>query len=256
MERLVSVIIPTYNAAPYVREAIDSVLGQTYPNIEIIVVDDGSTDTTKDLLQAYLHKGKITVISQENKGPAAARNAGMQKARGTYIAFLDADDVWLPEKLARQLPLFDNPDIALVYADMEFFGTPFSFKTYGEMAGPFKRGAVVRKLIKRNFIANSSVVIRAAILETIGLFNEDRKFFAVEDYEFYLRVARTHAIDFVAAPLVRYRLHSGQISQGRSAGYARLAALYAYLFTLPEFKSYKFLIILKYIENKIKSFVS
>ncbi len=103
---LVSVIIPTYNCARYIAKAVDSVLAQTYPSVEIIVIDDGSTDDTLEVLSRYY--GRITTISQSNQGQAAARNAGLAAAKGKYLALLDADDTWLPQRLACLVPLLEN----------------------------------------------------------------------------------------------------------------------------------------------------
>lgn len=102
-EPLISVVIPTYNRAHYVCEAIDSVLAQTYKNIEIIAVDDGSTDNTKDIIQQY--SSRIKYIYQNNAGPSAARNNGIKQSNGDLIAFLDSDDIWLAEKLERQVEI-------------------------------------------------------------------------------------------------------------------------------------------------------
>ena len=108
MNSLVSAIIPTYNSVNYISEAINSVLNQTYKNCEIIVVDDGSTDNTRKTVENYIRKypHKIKYFYQENKGPSAARNKGIKEARGNYIAFLDSDDLWLPDKLEKQISLF------------------------------------------------------------------------------------------------------------------------------------------------------
>ena len=121
MPSLVSVIIPTYNCAPYLAEAIDSVLLQAGVNIEIIVVDDGSIDNTKDVIEKYRHR--ITYISQmPRRGASAARNLGIQHASGEWIAFQDADDIWLPEKLSMQLDALQGyPDAGLVFADTLVF---------------------------------------------------------------------------------------------------------------------------------------
>ena len=113
---LVSIIIPSWNTAAYVGEAVDSALAQTYPNIEIIVVDDGSTDNTKELLQPYADAGKIHYVYQANKGLAGARNTGIRMAKGEYIAFLDDDDEWLPAKLDRQVAFLDaDHSVSMVF---------------------------------------------------------------------------------------------------------------------------------------------
>ena len=112
-EPLVSVIIPTYNSSQYIKEAIDSVLAQTYKNFEIIVIDDGSTDNTKEVLAPYL--SVIKYIYKNNGGPASARNRGIKEANGEFVAFLDADDVWKPDRLARGVDILDQrPEVGLI----------------------------------------------------------------------------------------------------------------------------------------------
>src|SRR4051812_3217208 len=114
----VSVVIATYNHGRYLREAIDSALAQTHPPLEVIVVDDGSTDDTAEILQTY--GGRIRAMRQANAGVAAARNAGLAAASGRYVGFLDSDDVWAPDKLARQLAVFDaQPALGLVHCGLE-----------------------------------------------------------------------------------------------------------------------------------------
>src|SRR3990167_8128796 len=114
----VSVVIPTYNYARYLPQAIDSVLGQTYPHIEVVVVDDGSTDESRDVLRAY--GSRIRWVQQERQGVSAARNRGVRESRGDLVAFLDADDRWLPTKLERQVARWCNePELGLVHAGEE-----------------------------------------------------------------------------------------------------------------------------------------
>lgn len=204
----VSVVIPTYNTASYLEEAIGSVVEQTYPAMEIIVVDDGSTDDTKKVLIDLIEKKQIIYIYQQNSGPAAARNRGIELAKGDFIAFLDADDIWLPQKLERQIPLFLNQEIGLVY------GPRIEFDENKERTIdlPHPAGKIFPTLIKSNFITNSSVIIRKSVLTETGNFDEDRHWQAIEDYELWLRIAARFEISCVAEPVVRYRLHSNQIS--------------------------------------------
>ena len=117
---IVSVIIPAYNAERFIPQAIQSVLEQTYQSYEIIVVDDGSTDKTKDILKEF--EDKVCCIYQENQGPSAARNAGIKISQGRYICFLDADDIWTPDKLEVQVEFLEcHPDISLVFSDHQDF---------------------------------------------------------------------------------------------------------------------------------------
>jgi glycosyltransferase involved in cell wall biosynthesis len=191
---LVSVIIPTYNRADLVCRAIESVLGQTYKNREIIVVDDGSTDDTQTRLQAY--GDRIRVLSQENGGPSIARNRGIAVSRGEIVAFLDSDDYWLPTKLARQVELLEKagPSVAccicnctIVYND----GTKIStFKIANIIprcsAGLWLNPAEV--LISRFVIFTQAVAIRREALDRAGYFDEQLPFFG-EDHDFELRLS-------------------------------------------------------------------
>ena len=117
----ISVVIPAYNAAKFLHETIASVLAQTYPPSEVIVVDDGSTDCTMDVVRAF--GGKVILIEQDNKGTAAARNRGIREARGEYIAFIDHDDFWLPQKLERQIEFLTKQNYNWIYCNSIFFDT-------------------------------------------------------------------------------------------------------------------------------------
>jgi len=253
----VSIIIPAYNAASFIGDSVRSALTQTYPNKEIVVVDDGSTDDTRAILEEYIKSGQIKYFYQENKGPAAARNLGIKNSSGEFIAFLDADDVWLPEKLKKQIDLFKNPKVGLVYSDMEFFGDKFPFKKYSEMTKGFYRGEAMRELIKRNFIPISSVVLRREVFEMAGYFNEDFKRFPIgEDYELWLRVARVFEVDFIPEAFVRYRIHAGQMSHGRIKNYRTLTSIYKKFLRDPSFSQYRSILYVRYLENKLKLIIS
>jgi glycosyltransferase involved in cell wall biosynthesis len=207
----VSVIIPTYNHAEYLPEALDSVLNQTYEDYEIIVVDDGSTDNTKDIMKPYLHE--IHYIHQENSGPSKARNNGIRISSGQYIAFLDADDRWTPDKLEIQVQLFDlSPEVGLVFADAEvleasqtegisFFEMVGFRKTQttdsGEVSGAFE------KLLEKNFIQTGTVIARRECFERVGFFDESLKL--AEDKDMWLRIAGLYKIQAVPKVLLKKR---------------------------------------------------
>lgn len=199
----VSVIIPAYNSARFVKEAIESVFAQTYGDYEIIVIDDGSIDNTKGVIAPYLDK--IKYIYQQNQGASSARNTGIRHSQGEYIAFLDADDIWLPEKLRIQVEyLNNNPDTAMVYSldlRVDVNGRPCDNQS--KLKRNLPRGDIFDALFFRNFIKLSSVMVRKRILDTVGLFDES--FTHSEDYELWLRIAREFKVFGIGEYLCKYR---------------------------------------------------
>ena len=221
MNPLVSVIIPTYNNAQYIREAIESVLKQTYRNFELIVVDDGSTDKTREALDPYINKNQIKYIYQNNKKQGAARNNGIKHAQGELIALLDSDDLWLPEKLELQVPLFIDKKVELVYAGvMKFSDKDNRIVKTTNFEKCFK-GYIFDNLFNndKSFIPNSSAVIRKSCLEEIDSINgsgpywEDLSCVTSEDYHFFLKLTHKFKADYVPKHLVRYRLYDTNSSK-------------------------------------------
>ncbi len=185
----ISVIIPAYNAASTLIEALESVRMQTSQvAFEIIIVNDGSTDETEQMVKKYCteHPGlNIIYLPQENKGVSAARNLGIKKATGDYIALLDADDIWLPKKTEKQLLFLENPDL-----NIEFLATRRNGK---KLLFPYSSNdklveVTFRKLLFRNEITSPSVVFRKSIINKIGGFDEKMKY--AEDINFYLRISQ------------------------------------------------------------------
>ena len=170
----ISVVIPAYNSASFIGRALHSALVQTLPPCEIIVVDDGSQDGTADFVEQ--NYPSVRVFRQRNAGPGAARNHGVREAVGDWIGLLDADDMWLPEKLERQAPLTADPKVAIVHATD---------------AGPeyVPDRVTFDELWKRNCIVNSSVLVRRAVWQSVGGCDEDRSVISVEDYNLWLRIA-------------------------------------------------------------------
>jgi glycosyltransferase involved in cell wall biosynthesis len=231
----ISVIIPAYNAAAYIAEAIDSALGQTCKPFEVIIVDDGSTDGTRELLVRYGALPGVRVILAEHQGVSAARNQALRASTGEYVALLDADDRWRPEKLTEQLALFSaNPAAVLVCSDMELFGDKKGlYSTFANCT--FHRGAVLNALIRENFVPTSSVMIRRSALFDAGLFTTDARITVGEDYHLWLRIASHGEFDFSAKPLVDYRVHVGQSSRNRVKNYASLCRMFRSLLKDPTF---------------------
>jgi glycosyltransferase involved in cell wall biosynthesis len=207
---LVSVIIPTYNTATYISAAVDSVLTQTYSPLEVIVVDDGSTDNTADVLGRYADK--IRYLYQPNSGPAAARNRGFSEAHGEFIAFLDADDWWTSDKLEQQIPiLLANPNIGLVHADVVYIDGNTGRWFERDRPRPNFIGKCYTRLLYGNAISTSTVVLRRECLENLGPFDNHIPA-GVEDYELWMRIARRYEFGYIPRSLATYRQHSTNIS--------------------------------------------
>jgi len=206
-EKLVSVIIPTHNRGNLITETIESVLAQSYGNIEILIVDNGSTDDTENIIKK-IKTSRIQYFKQENSGgPAGPRNVGIRKSRGEYIAFLDSDDIWLPDKIKKQVEILEcKPETGLVYCKAEFFGDGFpKGKTY---PGKGYSGEVFDKLICGNFVPTISVLARRETILKTGDFDESKSLRAFEDYELWMRIARHYHFHFIDEALCRLRMHT------------------------------------------------
>jgi len=203
----VSVIIPAFNASRFISQAIESVLNQAFTDQELIVVDDGSTDDTASLVMKY--GGKLRYIYQKNQGLSSARNAGIVKAEGEYIGFLDADDYWDREKLRHQVALLDSsPDIGVVYTALKVVDKD---SREIEERGCLVRGRIFSSLLTENCVVGScsSALIRRECFEKAGTFDE--MFSASEDWDLWLRIAPYYLFDFVDLPLTFYRIHEGNM---------------------------------------------
>lgn len=209
MKPLVSVIIPNYNYASYVREAIDSVLAQTYSNIEIIVVDDGSKDESKIILESY--GNKIKAIFQQNQGVSAARNNGIEQSKGEFIAFLDADDVWLPQKIEKQIERFSGDEsLGLVHVGVEDIDADGNI-LQAHLDG--LEGDVSHELLlfTRAVIlgGGSGIMIRHSILKEIGGF--DSRLSTSADWDVIYQVSNRYKVGFIAEILLKYRIHGSNM---------------------------------------------
>ena len=197
----VSVVIATHNRASMVVEAIDSVLSQSEPVREVIVVDDGSSDQTERQLSAY--GDRIRAFFRPQGGASAARNFGMQAAQGRWIAFLDDDDVWLPAKIERQMKIVaNNPNVGLVYCS-DFAVDEQLHMLYTREAAPENRGDVFERLLMKNFIFTSCAIARRDAVERANYMRPDLRF--AQDWDLWLKIAAHAPVDFVAEPLVLYR---------------------------------------------------
>jgi glycosyltransferase involved in cell wall biosynthesis len=195
----VSVIIPTYNRAYLVKRAIDSVTKQTFQDIEIIIVDDASTDNTENIIKTLNDKRILYIKHKERKGASAARNTGIENAQGEYIAFLDSDDEWLPQKLAKQLKVFNNSsrNLGLVYtACMEIEDSKQKRTII-----PRCRGNVIENLLVSNCVGYIvTALVRKECFNETGLFDEQLS--CSEDWDMWIRIAQYYEVDFVNEILV------------------------------------------------------
>lgn len=229
---LVSVILPAYNAQATLAQAVHSVLSQDYVNLELLVVDDGSTDNT--VQHPVLRDPRIRVLQQKNSGPAAARNLGIAQARGALIAFIDADDVWMPGKLSTQVNyLQSHPSTFIVFGGFQrwlaepdggitvpksnsFPSAPRSLKPHSSvdpsptlLAQP--SGWIYTDLLLDSVVHIITAVVRKPVFDTVGMFDESLA--TGEDYDFWLRASRQFKIDQLAKCVAYYRIHQGSITK-------------------------------------------
>jgi teichuronic acid biosynthesis glycosyltransferase TuaG len=210
----VSVIIPVHNHEQFIGETIESVINQSYPHIQTIVVDDGSTDGTRNVLEMY--RGRIEVIRQMNAGVVAARNTGINNATGNYVCVLDCDDLFLPKKVELQLAVFRNkPDVGLVHtgATVERKNNSEWTTWYTYIPVDFlTREACIGALVRSNFIVCSTVMIKRDLFPHVGLFDDTYRYNG-EDYDMWLRLLTCCNFGSVPQALLKYRWHGGNMSQ-------------------------------------------
>jgi glycosyltransferase involved in cell wall biosynthesis len=217
----VSVIIPTFNRGWILREAIDSVLAQDHGDYELIVVDDGSTDDTRAILGAYGRQ--IIALRQPNRGVSAARNRGIAESRAQLVAFLDSDDVWLPQKLTRQVAFFQSNPEALICQTEE------TWVRDGVRLNPKKRhqkpaGMIFEPSLALCLVSPSAVMIRKPLFDTVGLFDE--RLPACEDYDLWLRISCRYPVFLIDDPLIIKRGgHQDQLSRAAGLDKYRIRSL-------------------------------
>lgn len=200
----VSIITPAYNHVNFIRHTIDSVLNQTYRDFEHIVVDDGTTDGTAEALKSY--GNRIKYIRQENRGTAAATNAGVRASSGEYIAILDSDDAWLPQKLERQMPIFDQfPDTAAIYSHAYVIDAAGKLKEGVLLGQPFSQDGAFADLLRDDPIPLLTAVVRRDCVDRLGGFNEGLP--SISDWDLWIRISARWPIAFVPEPLALYRIH-------------------------------------------------
>ena len=202
----ISVIIHTYNNEKFIAETVESVLGQTYKDYEIIVVDDGSEDGTRDALMPYMQK--IRYHYKENGGIASAKNAGINLSQSEFVAFLDHDDLWVPDKLQLQMEYFKgNPQAGLVYAKYTSFRDGKELRTKPEKG---YSGWIFKELLAKSFIQTSTVVVKKECLDAVGPYDES--FTLGDEYDMFLRISKKYQCGFIDKGLTRYRVHDTNAS--------------------------------------------
>lgn len=221
--RLVSVIIPTYNRANLLPRALKSVLSQTYQPLEVIVVDDASQDNTSEVVEGFGEGTFRYIRHEENKGGSAARNTGIRAARGKFIAFLDSDDAWTPNKLERTLEVFaSDPECGVVYSAHRIIrgsGTTEAHRANNP------EGWIRAELLKSAVVGTTSaVVVRRNCFARAGLFDESLP--SCQDWDMWIRIAEHCKFRRISEPLVRYYWHGDQISTNFDATYQGRMAIW------------------------------
>jgi glycosyltransferase involved in cell wall biosynthesis len=194
-------VIASYNYGRYLSHTLDSVLAQTRQPDEIIVVDDGSSDNTREVVAPYIERGQIKYVYQENAGVSAAKQRAVEESSGELLAFLDADDMWEKTKLEKQLPLFENEKVGGVFSKRFIIDENGVRSTFQHP--PFYRGNILNHIFAYNFIAFSSTVVRRSIFEQAGGY--DFTLSTGEDYDLWIRMAALCEFDYVDEPLIYYR---------------------------------------------------
>lgn len=246
----VSVIIPTYNCASYITEAINSILYQTYKDIEIIVVDDGSQDDTQKILQPYIKSKKIIYIYQSNQGPGAARNTGMERAKGEYICFLDSDDILLKQSIEKRINfLIKHSEVQMVFTDYYSLSSPVThlskptlkskkfLKLFSKAIEKQEKNEIIfnenfvnlyiLNLINMSPISTITVMFKKKIIEKVGNFKTE--LYSGEDREFWIRIMEKYKIGYIDEPLSIYNKFRSNLTKGLEA---KIHSLQFYSFLL------------------------
>jgi len=210
VDPLVSVVIPVFNQERFIGEAIESVLSQTYPRIELIVVDDGSTDSTRDVIERY--RDRLVYLHQANAGASVALNVGIRHAHGELVGWLSSDDVYFPGKVALQVEQFARePEIGLSYTDFEVIDGRGSVLRTVHSPYFVDRREFTRRMILGNFVNGSSVLVKRAVLEAVGPFDPELRYHA--DGNMWLRILKRDRFGHVPQTLLKYRTHPGAASR-------------------------------------------
>ncbi|MEW9798981.1 glycosyltransferase family 2 protein [Alteromonas sp. CYL-A6] len=209
---MVSIIVPVYNGAQYIRKTVATLISQTYPSFEVLLINDGSSDDSAAVLDQLAHAHpEIRVFHKENGGVANARNFGLEQASGEFIAFCDQDDLWYDTKLEKQVPLFANPDVGLVYC-----GAEARYELYNKTSKPGftnkKRGHVFADMVMQNMLTCCTAVVRKSSVEQVGGFDDDRALMGVDDWHLWIKLSACFEVDFVPEHLAIHVFHGDNYS--------------------------------------------
>lgn len=214
---LVSIIMPAFNAEKTIGGSIQSVLNQTYSNWELIIIDDGSTDSTFETIKNF-SDSRIKATRRENCGVASTRNYALSISKGEYIAFLDSDDLWLPEKLTKQVEILQTSDSStgLIHTNYLEFDerTEYSPKPFKNLFWLKTEGNVHEDLMVHDFVATLTVMIKKEVIEKVGIFSEDLH--GTEDWDLWIRIAEHFTVQYIPTRLAKYRLVAGSLSKNYS----------------------------------------
>lgn len=209
----VSIVIPTYNRVDFLPKAVQSVLNQTYRDWEMIIVDDGSIDNTEEVANGYKESRIRYIAHKYNLGISASRNTGIKNSRGEYIAFLDSDDEWFPEKISRQMNIFQKEDSkcgVVCTGGYKIKGNQI-MSIMSIKSIPINLDSFYERFLFENFIWISSVLVKKECFEKVGLFDENLK--SCEDWDMWIRIAKYYQFIFLETPLIKYVIHPGQKSE-------------------------------------------
>ena len=222
---LVTVIVPAYNHEYYIRDCLCSIVSQTYTNMQVIVIDDGSKDNTENIIREFINENdaKIEFISKENEGLCKTLNRGLNMARGKYVAFLASDDMWLPERIEKQVLFMEkNENIGMIFSDAYFMrDKEASNNKYTEyrpiirncFTNSIQSRSIYEALLYENFIPALTVLVRRECFSRVGHFDTSLKY---EDYDMWLRISKEYQTAFIDEPLAYYRVHGNNISNNMS----------------------------------------
>jgi len=210
--KLVSVIMPTYNRAGFIGYAIDSVLNQTYKHLELHIIDDGSTDGTRELVSGY-KDSRIKYYYQENQGQSVARNVGINNAHGDFICFLDSDNIWKLDKLEKQIKLMnENPGYHIIYGENEIINEDGDVQFSRQNISRYS-GNIMSRLLVFNFVNFNNAMIRHECFKDLGGMNENTR--VADDYELFLKFSARYKFMYVPEIFAQYRVMDEQISSNK-----------------------------------------